>query len=126
MKDGYIINFSLHHLCIYLLKGWENVLFYIRDVGFKRGPKVSAASRHPDLGAGCIKVVRPKLQTSELGRPFILRQLHQSGRHERSTQLRREINVWSGGGVDLYREPIFILPSSNPNSRTQTGFSDSR
>ena len=75
MKDGYIINFSLHHLCIYLLKDWENVLFYIRDVDFKRGPKVSAVSRHLDLGAGCIKAVRPTLQTSELGRPFILRQL---------------------------------------------------
>ena len=32
-----------------------------------------------------------------LGRAFILRQLHQPGRYESPTQLRREINVWWGG-----------------------------
>ena len=36
MKDDYNTKFSLHHLCIFSLKGWENVLFELRSKRVKR------------------------------------------------------------------------------------------
>ena len=52
----------------------------------------------------------PYARRQALGRAFILRQLHQPGRYGRPTQLRRESNVWWGGGrVERSKKPVVIV-----------------